>query len=239
MAQTKIRKIFETLSNAKLTLLLLFLLILLFLKPLMVGHSLEPYIMVVLFVGILMFMLEIMNVKIVYKGRYIIIGIALTVALLAMTFSTSLKVFLTGYVLLFVFLIMSVIAVLSSILSEDQVKKNEIHGAVSVFILMGLTWGFLYAGIEFLIPGSFSGLEIKEGAFIEERKYLTINTLIYYSFVTITTLGYGDIVPVSMGARWFSILEALTGQLFLIVIVARLVGREISQKGQGGISPLS
>ena len=95
--------------------------------------------------------------------------------------------------------------------------------------MMALMWTFLYRSVEMLQPGSFS---IPDTAFKSHKL-----VFVYYSFVTITTLGFGDITPTTSLASSLSILEAVVGQLFLVVGVAWLVGIHVSQtleKNQGG-----
>jgi hypothetical protein len=82
-------------------------------------------------------------------------------------------------------------------------------------------WAFVYLVLESLHPGSFA---IGEGQ-IEVGRRLYI----YYSFVTITTLGYGDITPTTDLANSLSFLEAVTGQLYIAILIARLVGIQIAQ----------
>jgi hypothetical protein len=82
-------------------------------------------------------------------------------------------------------------------------------------------WAFIYTVLENIHPGSFA---ISEGH-IEAGRPL----FIYYSFITITTLGYGDITPVTAPANSFALIEAVTGQIYLVVLVARLVGMHIAQ----------
>ena len=82
-------------------------------------------------------------------------------------------------------------------------------------------WAFVYSVLESIQPGSFT---IGEGQIDVGRRLY-----IYYSFVTITTLGYGDITPTTDLANSFSFLEAVTGQLYLAILIARLVGIQIAQ----------
>jgi len=96
-----------------------------------------------------------------------------------------------------------------------------IYSAFVSFLLIALMWAFIFDILEGLSPGSFL---VTEGQFEDSRIHF-----IYYSFVTITTVGFGDILPVSMTARAFSIVEMVVGQIFLIVLIARLVGINISQ----------
>ena len=92
--------------------------------------------------------------------------------------------------------------------------------------MLGLIWVFAYFAVELVSPGA---LALKMTFDLEQhlpREMLA--ELIYFSFVTLTTLGYGDISPVSSLARSLTITEALIGQVFLAVVIARLVGLQIS-----------
>jgi hypothetical protein len=115
----------------------------------------------------------------------------------------------------------AIIVILIFISEQRKVTRDLIAGAAVVYLLMALMWTFLYRSVELIQPGSFS---IAETAFT--ARWLTF---LYYSFVTITTLGYGDITPTTSLASSLSILEALVGQLFLVVGVAWLVGVHVSQ----------
>lgn len=94
-----------------------------------------------------------------------------------------------------------------------RVTWSGISSAASGFLMLGLAWAGLYGFLEFAQPGSFGGLAEEQGS----------NELFYFSYVTLTTLGYGDIVPLSSTARMAVMLEAILGQLYLVVLVARLV----------------
>ena len=94
-----------------------------------------------------------------------------------------------------------------------RVTWSGISAAASGFLMLGLAWAGLYGFLESSQPGSFQGLLEGQGP----------NEFFYFSYVTLTTLGYGDIVPISSTARMLSLLEAILGQLYLVVLVARLV----------------
>ncbi len=104
---------------------------------------------------------------------------------------------------------------LSRVLGARQITTDTIYGAVSVYLLMGLTWATAYGLVESINPGSFFSSHT-DGAF-------TFPTFIYYSFVTIATLGYGDITPVTDQARSLAVLETVSGTLYIAVLIARLV----------------
>ncbi len=110
-------------------------------------------------------------------------------------------------------------------LASDHVDADLIYGAISVYLLIGVTFGFAYVCLAALAPGSFAGIETE----LTEPQEL-VRDFNYFSFVTLTTLGYGDITPQSHQAGVLAYLEAIIGQVYLTVLVARLVGMHIAQK---------
>jgi hypothetical protein len=119
------------------------------------------------------------------------------------------------------FILFTIIQMLIFIYSHHEVTRDLIVGAAVVYLLMALMWTFIFVVVETLHPGSFNlpeGLDI-----VATRQF------VYYSFVTLTTLGYGDITPITSLARSLCILEAVIGQLYLVVQVAWLVGVHVSQ----------
>jgi len=123
-------------------------------------------------------------------------------------------------VFLAIFVSVTLVSLLTHMRKAKEVTGDLIMGAASTYFLVGLFWAFIFFFIESVSPGSFH----LEGAPADKE-----SQLIYYSFVTLTTIGYGDITPVSLIARSYSVLEAVTGQLYLTVLVAGLVGLYISQ----------
>ena len=120
-----------------------------------------------------------------------------------------------------IFIAYIIVLILKHIFNQDNVTAETIYGAIVVYILLGLMWVFLYYLTELLHPGSFSLTEVLDA---ESKK-----SLYFFSFVTLTTLGYGDITPVSAPARSLAMLEAIVGQMYIAVLIARLVGIHISQ----------
>jgi voltage-gated potassium channel len=96
------------------------------------------------------------------------------------------------------------------------INRNVIHGAIVVYLLIGFIWSFIYSLIECLLPGSFT--HIGGHLIFGHRPF------VYFSFVTLTTLGYGDITPKVPLAQSLAILEAVIGQIYLIIQVSWLVG---------------
>jgi len=110
--------------------------------------------------------------------------------------------------------------ILRHIFRQEDVTLETIYGAIVVYILIGLLWVFLYKMTEILHPGSFS---------IAAEIAASKKTMYYFSFVTLTTLGYGDITPATDPAKSLVMLEAVVGQMYIAVLIARLVGMHISQ----------
>lgn len=109
------------------------------------------------------------------------------------------------------------------VLGHGQVTMNTVLGAVCGYLLIALVFAFAYAVVEDLQPASFSAhgaIPPSESARIGHET----PDLLYFSFVTLTTTGYGDIVPTGKFARSLAILQVLIGQLYLSAFVARLVG---------------
>ncbi len=129
-------------------------------------------------------------------------------------------------ILLLVFLTSLIYSFFAYVFSARRVDGNLISATLCLYLLLGLAWGTAYALLEAFIPGSFQGHLIADSQ-------LTGNTLSffqYFSYVTLTSLGYGDILPATQQAAGLCQLEAIIGQFFTAVVVARLVGVQVSQQ---------
>jgi voltage-gated potassium channel len=120
-----------------------------------------------------------------------------------------------------VFLLFGVLAmsfVVRAVLWHPRVSPNRIAGAICVYFLLGLNFALVYSMVFTSNNSAFNGIDPASSA------HQVLVDLIYYSFVTLTTLGYGDITPASNMAQAFAYLEAATGVLYLAVMIAALVG---------------
>lgn len=102
--------------------------------------------------------------------------------------------------------------------TADEVTGDVIAGALSVYLLLGLTWSLVYQGLALVNPGAFT-----VGSAIAGTGPLDWMDFLYYSFITLATVGYGDITPVTPLAQSLAYAEAVTGVLYVAVLVARLV----------------
>lgn len=106
---------------------------------------------------------------------------------------------------------------LSRLIRTERVTADTLSSAISGYFLLGILWALGYGLIYRLDPEAFRGMTGREA-----------HEFFYFSFVTLTTLGYGDIVPVTDHAETAAVLEAIVGQLYLAITIARLVGLHIA-----------
>lgn len=124
--------------------------------------------------------------------------------------------------LLLSFFISSALRTAKQVLFTGDIDGNKILGAICLYLLIGLIWAVLYTLIELSFSGSFSNTHHSNVWFVLFPEY------IYFSFVTISTLGFGDISPILPIARFLVYLEAIVGQFYLAILVASLVGSHMS-----------
>lgn len=189
-----------------------------------------------------------------HRGQ-LIAGVILSVpAVVLNTLGIGLNVKVAYLVSLFLYLLFFgylAFLILLHTLKQHDVDAQTIYAAVDVYLLFGLFWTMAYYAIALMSPGSFhfpesdplgriqaertvdydlGDVEAAGYANWQEAHQAASGTLMYYSFVTLTTLGYGDIHPVNDTARVVAMLEAMFGQLYLVILVARLVGLYTSQE---------
>jgi hypothetical protein len=112
-----------------------------------------------------------------------------------------------------VLLIITPVAILRRISTHPVITVETILGAVAVYLQIGLSFAFMYSAVSYL-SGS---------PFFAERTTATINEYVFFSYTTLTTVGYGNLVPAGTVGQTFAMLEALFGQIYLVIVVARLV----------------
>lgn len=116
-------------------------------------------------------------------------------------------------------LLLLLLIVLAQTFRDGPVTHHRLLGAVSAYLLLGVIWAEAYSLLEILRPGSFSGpISVADGP----------RAWFYFSFITLSTAGYGDILPLHPAARSLAALEAVTGPLYLAVLLARLVSQAVA-----------
>jgi len=138
--------------------------------------------------------------------------------------------FLLGLVGRALFLILVALSILKDLFQDSEVTGDKLAGAVCIYLMIALIWGYAFLITEFLTPESFS---FTQG---HERMQLWVSKeffpFFYFSLVTMTTVGYGDMAPVTTVAQTLATMEALVGQVYLTILVARLVGMFLMHQQQ-------
>lgn len=125
-----------------------------------------------------------------------------------------------------IFLALVISGVLRQVLSPGRVTYDTISGAICAYLMIGVTFSFVYLAMELQWPGAFTLTGTVTLASLA-KTHDELQRLIYFSFITLTTLGYGDIIPAVGPARAVSALEAIVGQMYVAILVARLVALHI------------
>lgn len=145
------------------------------------------------------------------------------------TFAPDNAVYLVGSISAFLLFAFITVSELRTVLRHKDVSRETISLSISIYLLIGFTWGIFYIVLHHLQPGAFSvgGTPLPSGPAAESQSF---PTLIYFSMTTLSTIGFGDITPMTMQARYAAVTEGITGQFYLAILVARLVGLQMSQR---------
>ena len=121
------------------------------------------------------------------------------------------------------FLVTAITHTMKQVAVGTDMSMNRIVGAICVYLLLGVIWALTYSVLELAVPGSFAGFETWSNRGWESE-------WLYFSFVTMTTLGYGDLLPISATARVMAYLQAVFGQFYIAILVAGLVSAYIANR---------
>jgi len=158
-------------------------------------------------------------------GAFIWIGTYVVLRLIGWI-TNSTGVYIAENVVFAVFLAITVGLIMRHLFRTHEVNANMISASLCAYFMLAFLWATLYASIELVDPGSF---RFPDDIAAELHSMQSAGEMsgyaIYYSLVTLTTLGYGDITPASSAARSLSVVEAAIGQIYLAVLVASLVSR--------------
>ena len=195
-------------SNRMLV-LLLSLLLLILIYP-FVQRAWLPYL--ILLVVILAAVAEVSDQRTVFRWAVALGTPTFAALLLNIAGVSALKV--PSLVLTVVFFVYILVVLFRHILRSRVVEAEVLYGAIACYLLISYVWAFLYQILYILDPGAFS-----YGA----HEALTFFDFLYYSFVTITTLGYGDLLPATNHAKSLAVVEAIVGVFYTALVIARLV----------------
>jgi hypothetical protein len=161
----------------------------------------------------------------------IILGCSSLLCLWAEFFNSNLLTVWFAKVVFCLFFLYVAIVMLGKVIFNNIITANIIYGSACIYIIFGFIWAFLYSLVEYQHPGSFRFPD--SGNLSVSQSYeQSLFDCFYFSFVTLTTLGYGDITPISKVAKMLVMLEGLIGQLYITMLVARLVGLYTARESQ-------
>jgi len=148
---------------------------------------------------------------------------------IAMIFAPNPTLYLAGAILWLLLFIFITWHLLHGVLKQKEITSETISMSISVYLLLGFTWALFYIVLHHVQPLAFNfgSSPAPDSAVSSEQKFFPL--LIYFSLTTLSTIGFGDITPVSLQARYAAVAEGITGQFYLAILVARLVGMQMSQ----------
>jgi voltage-gated potassium channel Kch len=151
---------------------------------------------------------------------YVVIVVFVILTALGKLFPHHLYIYFLLLTLLLFFIGAFIIAA-KQVLFIGDIDTNKIIGSLTLYILLGLIWAIIYLFILALDPQAFSGIDAGEWQEIFSR-------VAYYSFVTLTTLGYGDILPTNHISEFFVYMESIIGVFYMAIIVSSLISLHLS-----------
>lgn len=154
--------------------------------------------------------------KVAFRILLILGFLVNSVCILSLIFHDSLMLSATTFTLSILFLSVVTVALVLHVARTKEVFSSTLLSAINSYLLIGLTMSLLFLILEMFMPGSFNNVEVGANKF---------STFSYYGFITLTTLGYGDITPITPIARSLSAFTALFGQLYLVIIMAIIIGK--------------
>jgi voltage-gated potassium channel len=166
------------------------------------------------------------------RRKTAVIAIVLMTASLMLELFTTLLPTITSSVLFhllrIIFLGFIVSQVFKHIFKPRLVTFDTISASLCIYLMLGAVWANIFAIVEMVTPGSI--VYVVPHVHVQKTNEIARSFhMLYFSFVTLSTVGYGDMVPTTTVARMFAVTEAIAGQIYLLVMVSRLVGLQVSQ----------
>lgn len=211
-------------SPSKFTVLLGFLVVQIFINPI-AGES--RFLQQILYFYTYLVLLSAVSAIVVNKTKlyayFALYGISLLSSIMFVHTKTTL--WLAGSEVADMFMLLIAIWGIQHFMwRQKKVTRDLISGAICIYMLAGLAWSDAYSLCEIFKNGSFSGIDFTHNIFTAR------GALTYFSYVTMLTVGYGDVLPVSLMARALVILQGLFGQMYLAVFIAGMLGAFLSQQ---------
>ena len=160
--------------------------------------------------------------KVVFRGSLIIAAVAIPLTWAAFV-TGSVEVGFTQFAVVVLFCGYTGGLILSAVLREYLGAIQAVLGAICVYLLIGLAWATIYAAVDLIEPESFSFNNHRTITTSDGQTHTAFSQLVYFSFVTMSTLGYGDVSPRTALGETAAWMQSVVGQLYIAILIARLV----------------
>ena len=191
------------------------LLVMIVMSPILENLPLGRQVMDVLFCVVIVSATLSLAIRVEVRLLAVFLALAILIVRLTGVFVFGENWFLTGYVLSLILIVVAFLSLMKSIIMTRFIDMKVITDAISSYLLIGVAWALVFLIIHTLIPTAFE--------FGEPDGYELWTRYVYLSFMTLTTLGYGDITSDNSIVQIWSVLEAVVGVLFQAILIARLV----------------
>ncbi|MGH7925895.1 MAG: potassium channel family protein [Candidatus Binatus sp.] len=213
----------------RFTLLLAAILLLLVTQPMFASHAFAQNIATVTILLVLLAALYAVRALRIFFIIALVLIVPAIGCRIALQFSANLTLEMLGAVSSCLFLSVTVVALVSRLFIVTSVTLDTISAAICAYLLMGVGFAYAFAALELRHPGSFGAALFHGTSPGVEPLLASFHSLIYFSFVCLTTTGFGDIAPVGGGARSLSVMESVLGQFYMAILIARLVSLQVAQ----------
>ncbi|MDU8885419.1 ion channel [Yeosuana sp. MJ-SS3] len=191
----------------------------LFFPKALFADTILPILFLINIIAGLLFFIEKRRQSWITFGLFLIVLLVLGYKLVTRLENASLNYL--RFIAYFIFYVLTTLEIIRQVWNAERVNKSVIYGLMSGYIALGLLSFFTYFCIELIIPGSFSGIDYN-GIRVEK-----VDALLYYSYISLMTIGYGDITPVNIFSQKASIFFAMIGQFYLVIITAVVIEKYI------------
>jgi voltage-gated potassium channel len=213
----------------RFTVLLMAILLFLVTQPIFSGHDFAENLVSVSISLVLLAALYAFRATRIYFVFALVLLVPSLGGRIALLFTSSSTIEIVSATSSCLFLAVTVIALISRLFIVRSVTLDTISAAICAYLLTAVAFAYAFATVELRHPGSFSAALFERTADNVAPLIASLHNFIYYSFVCLTTTGFGDIVPISQGARSLSVMESVFGQLYVAILIARLVSLQVAE----------
>jgi len=213
----------------RFTVLLMAILLFLVTQPIFSGHDFAENLVSVSISLVLLAALYAFRATRIYFVFALILIVPSLGGRIALLFTPSPTIEIVSATSSCLFLAVTVIALISRLFIVRSVTLDTISAGICAYLLTAVAFAYAFAVVELRHPDSFSAALFERTADNVAPLVASLHNFVYYSFVCLTTTGFGDIAPISQGARSLSVMESVFGQLYVAILISRLVSLQVAE----------